>query len=92
MDNNNMDNNSLIEIYNCGCRPGFVYKSKQSFRAHNKSAHHLYWQCQQENKHLKEKIVELENKNSSLKIECNIWKEQAIKCKRKYEPEDFLLD
>ena len=83
---------TLIETYSCGCRPEFVYKNKQSFRAHFKSEHHLYWQCQEENKHLKEQIIGLENKNSSLKIECKMWKEQAIRCKRKYEPDDLLLD
>jgi hypothetical protein len=82
----------LVEIYNCPCRPEFTYKTKQTFRHHLNSDHHLSWQQKQDAAHLREKIVVLENTISSLKVECEFWKEAAIRYKRQYEPADLLLD
>lgn len=73
---------TLVEIYQCGCRPDFVYKTKQSFRNHYKSERHMCWQYKMENQNLREQIVQLENRISSLKIECNMWKDMAIHYKK----------
>lgn len=82
----------LVEIYNCGCYPQFTYKTKQSFKNHFKSERHVSWQNQQDNQNLREKVVELENTISTLKVECDFWKQSAIRFKRQYEPSDLLLD
>lgn len=82
----------LVEIYDCGCHPQFTYKTKQSFKNHFKSERHVSWQHQQDNQNLREKVVELENTVSSLKVECDFWKQAAIRYKRQYEPGDLLLD
>lgn len=84
--------NKLVQIYNCDCNPNFTYKTKQSFNNHFKSAHHKCWQCEQDNRNYREKIVELENHISSLKVERNMWKDIAILLKRRHEPSDLLLD
>lgn len=84
--------NTLVEIYNCNCNPQFTYKTKQSFKNHFKSINHQCWQLQQENKNCREKIVELENHISSIKVEKNMWKDMAIRLKRQYEHGDLLLD
>lgn len=82
----------LVEIYDCGCRPQFTYKTKQSFKNHLKSERHVFWQEQQDNHHLRKKIVELQNIICSLKVECEFWKEATIRYKRQYEPRDLMLD
>lgn len=82
----------LIEIYDCGCHPEFTYKNKQSFKNHFKSDRHLSWQHKQDLQNLREKVVELENTLSSLRVECNFWKDAVIRLKRQYEPGDLLLD
>jgi len=84
--------NKLVEIYNCDCNPQFTYKTKQSFKNHFKSAHHHCWELQRENRNYREKIVELENHISSIKVERNMWKDMAIRLKRQHEPVDLLLD
>lgn len=87
-----IQNQQLVAIYECECRPEFTYKTKQSFKSHLKSEHHLFWQEQQDNQYLRGKVVELENSISTLKIECDFWKQAAIRYKRQYEPRDLLLD
>lgn len=80
----------LVEIHNCGCRPTFLYRSKQSYQQHLKSQHHLHWQTHREKQHFREQIVQLENMISALKVERNMWRDLAMRLKRQYEPTDLL--
>jgi hypothetical protein len=89
---NTQQQQQLVEIYDCGCHPQFTYKTKQSFRNHFKSERHVAWQHQRDNQNLKETVVELNNIISSLRVECDFWKQAAIRYKRQYEPGDLLLD
>jgi hypothetical protein len=82
----------LIEIYECGCQPQLTYKTKQTYKNHFKSDRHRFWECRETLQHLRQTVVELENKVSSLKVERDIWKELAVQYKRRYEPTDLLLD
>lgn len=80
----------LVAIYQCDCKPQFIYKTQQTYKNHFKSTHHISWQHQKDTQNLREKIVELENKISTLKVECDFWKESAIRYRRNYEPGNLL--
>lgn len=82
----------LVQVFHCGCKPNFVYKSRQTFRTHLRSTHHQLWQEQKDTHNLREKIVQLQNELSACRTECVIWKQQAIHLKQRYEPTDLLLD
>lgn len=85
-------NEELVEIYNCGCRPEYNYKTKSTYKNHMKSDRHKQWQVQNENQHLRKTITTLQNELSSLKLERNVWRNQTLEMKRKYEPPNDLLD
>ena len=80
----------IVAIYNCNCNPSFTYKTRQCYKNHFKSARHMAWQHEQDIRNLRERIVQLENQLSSLKVETNMWREAAIRLKQKHEP--LLLD
>lgn len=81
----------LIEIFECDCKPSFVWKTKNTFRNHFKSKRHQnYVSNIQETDHRKT-IVDLQNKISQLKIENGIWKNKCIELKNKYEPDINLI-
>lgn len=73
---------TIVEVYQCKCNAGFVYKNKQSFKNHFKSERHLCWQYKMDNQNYLEQIIRLENRISSLKIERNMWREMAIRLEK----------
>jgi hypothetical protein len=80
----------LVCVLTCPCHPNKNYMSRNTFRAHFKSQRHQFWdQKINLQSHIK-KIVDLENKILSLKVECDMWKSQAILLKQKYEPVHIL--
>lgn len=81
---------TLVQVFTCGCRPDFTYKSRQSFYNHKKSDRHIYWQTMQDNHHYVGRIVELENELSSLKIERGILLDTIIQL-RNQQPQ-FMID
>ena len=80
---------TLIAIYICGCNPSFTYRSRQCYNNHFKSMRHANWQHEQDIRNLRERIVQLENQLSALRIETDMWKEAAIQSRQRTRP---LLD
>ena len=80
----------LVQIFSCGCKPNFTYKTRQTFQSHLKNISHQLWQEQQDNRNLREQNVQFQNELSASRTECVIWKQQAISFKQRYEPSDLL--
>lgn len=81
---------TLVVAYQCDCRPGFLYKNKQTYQIHLKNDRHQRWQEKHDLQHCREQIVRLEILISSLKVERNMWKDMAIRIKQQYEPINLL--
>lgn len=75
---------TLVAIYNCGCNPSFTYKTRQCYNNHLKSTRHVSWQQAQDIRNLRERIVQLENQLSALRIETDMWKEAAIRSRQQH--------
>lgn len=81
---------NIIQVYTCDCNPGYTYKSKTSYNNHITTKRHQAWESKQNNRSYRERITELENQISRLKVELQMWKTSAIQLKQKYEPCDLL--
>lgn len=86
-----MEPTNLLEIYQCGCRPSFVYKTRQTYQHHFQNTCHRLWQALQDLQHARGQAARLENQIASLRVEKNMWKDMAIRLKQRYEP-DHILD
>lgn len=59
----------LAERLECNCNPGFVYKSKSTFRTHYKSQRHIAFEFKQQELNHRKTIIELNNQIVKLKLE-----------------------
>jgi len=53
--------------FSCPCRPGFVYKSRESLYQHKRTKQHKTWEALQDQKHDKVRSKEFENQIERLK-------------------------
>lgn len=81
---------NIIQVYSCDCNPSHTYNNKSSYNNHKKTKRHEAWENKQNNRSYREKIAELENYTSRLKVELQMWKSMALELKQKYEPCDLL--
>lgn len=57
----------LVVGLSCPCRPGFMYKTDASLKAHRRTKGHTTWEALQENKNDKVRSKEFENEIERLK-------------------------
>jgi len=57
----------LVEVYKCECRPDFIYKTKNTFKAHRKNKRHSAWEIKRTQRNVRCREKELENQNEVLK-------------------------
>lgn len=81
---------NIVQVYSCSCNPSYTYPTKSSYNAHLKTKRHKAWEEHLDNKTYRERIVEMENVISRLKVELQMWKTTCISLKQKYEPCDLL--
>lgn len=85
-----MSSSIMVEMFQCGCNPQHLYKTKQTFQSHFRSIRHQNWQHESNDQDYRRRIIELENIISSLKVERNMWKDMAIRLKQQYDPSSLL--
>ena len=57
----------VVPGLSCPCRPGFIYKTDLSLKAHRRTKGHMSWEALQENKNDKIRSKEFENEVERLK-------------------------
>jgi hypothetical protein len=57
----------LVEVYACDCRPNFTYKSKATYKSHEKSKRHAAWLVAKTQRNVRCHEKEMENENETLR-------------------------
>lgn len=83
---------SLLVTYECPCRDGFKYSTKETYRQHFKSKNHLLYSKTQNEKMIRKRMQELEIELSKSKREAEIWKQKYMELSLKYESIPLLED
>lgn len=82
----------LQVIYECPCRDGFRYASKQTYEKHFTSKNHILYTKVQDEKMIRKRVQELEIELSKSKRESEIWKQKYMELSLKYESESLFED
>ena len=81
----------IVQVYECGCHPGYHYSTKNTFNSHKKTMRHQVYINQEEKLHARKKIHNLEIEVAKLKRECMVWKEKYLELSLKHDISIDLL-
>lgn len=82
---------SLQCVYECPCRNGFKYVSKQTYKKHFESQRHYLFEKNKNEINIRKELQDLQIEYQKVKRECKIWKQKYLEISLKFESDTQLF-